>query len=170
MGMLWYTHASVRILVVMYSINVFLTFTLSQLGMVRHWLQDRGPGWIHGCIVNTTGMLLTFGILLMTSIIKFGEGGWVTLLVTGIFIAVCLVVRQHYHKTLMALRSLNQVLGDLPLPEVPVKPEKQFHAPTHLPARFLSAACIRWRAAPRCTCQGQIIIRGAPPFHPAHWN
>src|SRR4029079_19669440 len=75
---IWYTHASVKILVVMYSINVFLTFTLSQLGMVRHWLQVRGPGWVQGFLINTTGMLLTLGILIMTSIIKFGEGGWVT--------------------------------------------------------------------------------------------
>src|SRR5262249_51461261 len=55
-AVLVYTHASVRILIVMYSINVFLTFTLSQLGMVLHWLKDRGRGWIHGIIINATGM------------------------------------------------------------------------------------------------------------------
>jgi hypothetical protein len=45
LAMLLYTKGSVRILVVMYSINVFLTFSLSQYGMVRHWLKNREPGW-----------------------------------------------------------------------------------------------------------------------------
>ncbi len=81
LGMILYTHASVRILVVMYSINVFLTFTLSQMGMVTYWLQERKPGWIHGFGMNATGMLLTLGILIMTSVLKFKEGGWVTLAV-----------------------------------------------------------------------------------------
>jgi len=130
LAMLWYTHASVRILVVMYSINVFLTFTLSQLGMVLHWIQDRGKGWIHGFLVNATGMILTLGILVMTAVIKFSEGGWVTLVVTGAFIFVCVMVRRHYHKTIMALRSLNQVLSDLPLPDVVIPPSIQPHAPT----------------------------------------
>src|SRR5262249_2727241 len=128
--MLLYTHASVRILVVMYSINVFLTFTLSQLGMVIHWVRERGARWVHGFLVNATGMLLTAGILVMTSVIKFKEGGWVTLVVTGAFIMVCVLVRQHYHKTLMALRSLNQVLSDLALPDVSSMPPKQANAPT----------------------------------------
>jgi len=130
LAMLWYTHASVRILIVMYSINVFLTFTLSQLGMVLHWLQNKGRGWVHGFIVNSTGMLLTLGILIMTAVIKFSEGGWVTLVVTGAFIFVCVLVRRHYHKTLIALRELNQVLGDLALPETVTPPVKQLHAPT----------------------------------------
>jgi len=130
LAMLWYTHASVRILVVMYSINVFLTFTLSQLGMVLHWIQTRGKGWIHGFLVNATGMTLTFGILIMTAVIKFKEGGWVTLVVTGAFIFVCVMVRRHYHETLIALRSLNQILSDLPLPEVVTQPSIQPHAPT----------------------------------------
>ncbi len=129
-GMLYYTHASVRILVVMYSINVFLTFTLSQLGMVRHWLEDRGPRWVHGFLVNATGMLVTLGILVMMVVIKFREGGWVTLLVTGAFISACVLIRRHYARTIMALRDLNQVLGDLPVPDAATPPVKVPHAPT----------------------------------------
>jgi amino acid transporter len=127
---IFYTHASVRLLVVMYSINVFLTFTLSQLGMVRHWWQDRGPRWKRGILINATGMLVTLSVLLMTSTIKFREGGWVTLGVTGGLVALCLAIRRHYHKTLLALRDLNQVLSDLPLPSITTVPEKQAQAPT----------------------------------------
>lgn len=130
MAMLIYTHASVRILVVMYSINVFLTFTLSQLGMVRYWWQNQGRGWIRGLAINFIGLLLTFGILVMTAIIKFGEGGWVTLVVTGCFIFICIRIRSHYHDTVQALKDLNQVLGDLPLPEAAEAPQKQADQPT----------------------------------------
>ncbi len=115
MAMIFYTHASVRILIVMYSINVFLTFTLSQMGMVIHWFETRGRGWIHGILMNATGMLLTLGILVMTSVIKFREGGWVTLAVTGFFIAVCMLIRRHDHHTTKALKELNQILTNLPL-------------------------------------------------------
>lgn len=130
MAMIFYTHASVRILVVMYSINVFVTFTLSQFGMVKHWLQDRGPGWKHKLMINAVGMLLTFGILIMTATLKFGEGGWVTLVVTSAFIALCFAIRRHYGMTLQALRGLNHILGNIPLPECHEMPPKQPHAPT----------------------------------------
>ncbi len=129
-AMLFYTHASVRILVVMYSINVFLTFTLSQLGMVVHWIKDRGAGWIKGLLLNATGMMLTLGILVMTAVIKFREGGWVTIVITGAFIFVCVIIRRHYGETLKALRDLNQILGDLPLAEPATPPVKQKDAST----------------------------------------
>jgi hypothetical protein len=128
--MILYSHASVHILVVMYSINVFLTFTLSQTGMVKHWLEDKGPGWIHGLIINATGMALTMAILIVTTIIKFTEGGWVTLLVTSALIGACIVVRRHYHAIILQLRDLNQILGDLPLPALKEEPVKHPNDPT----------------------------------------
>jgi len=123
--MILYSHASVHILVVMYSINVFLTFTLSQLGMVKHWLMEKEEGWVHGIIINATGLLLTIGILIVTTVIKFTEGGWVTLVVTGTLIIVCVIIRRHYHSIILQLRDLNQVLGDLPLPELKEEPLKK---------------------------------------------
>jgi amino acid transporter len=129
-AMILYTHASVKILVVMYSINVFVTFTISQFGMVRHWLKHGGERRLSGLFVNGTGMLLTGAILVVTTILKFREGGWVTLLVTGAFVAACFSIRAHYRQTLHSLRDLNQVLGNLPLPEITEAPPKQAHSPT----------------------------------------
>ncbi len=127
---LWYTHASVKILVVMYSINVFLTFTLSQLGMVNHWVQNRSSPWKKGLLINGTGMLVTALILLMTAVLKFKEGGWVTLLTTSGFVALCWLIRRHYHKTLLALKDLNQILSDIPIPENTPEPQKKPSEPT----------------------------------------
>ena len=130
MAMLIYTHASVHILIVMYSINVFLTFTLSQFGMVLQWWKERGSRWVSGLMINATGMILTSGILIVTTVIKFSEGGWVTILVTSAFVWLCVAIRRHYAKTLRALKDLNQVLGDIPIHDHPAPPAKSSESPT----------------------------------------
>jgi amino acid transporter len=113
------TLGSVRLLVVMYSINVFLTFTLTQLGMVRHWLAERGKlaHWRRRFIIASIGTMVTGGILIITTVIKFQDGGWVTLIATGAFIGFCFVVRAHYRRVSRLLSSLDEVLTNLPLPE-----------------------------------------------------
>ncbi|HYM82488.1 MAG TPA: APC family permease [Candidatus Limnocylindria bacterium] len=116
---LFYTRGSVDLLVVMYSINVFMTFTLSQLGMVRHWWNDRHQHahWRRRLMVAGTGTIVTGGILIVTAVLKFLEGGWVTLAVTGSLIVFCFVVRAHYWRVRRLLSSLDEALTNLPLPE-----------------------------------------------------
>jgi len=127
---IWYTGGSVKILVVMYSINVFLTFTLSQLGMVIHWFRERKGQWKHGLLINGSGMFLTAFILMMTIVLKFREGGWVTLVVTGAFIVACWLIRHHYRKIFLALMDLNKILSEIPIPEGAPPPQKLPNAPT----------------------------------------
>lgn len=129
---LLYTGGSVKILVVMYSINVFLTFTLSQLGMVRHWWNLRAtlPHWRRAFLLAALGTLVTGGILIVTAIVKFKHGGWITLVVTGTFVAVCMLVRRHYHQVRGVLKSLDEVLTDLPLPAREIAPELAPDGPT----------------------------------------
>ncbi len=129
---LLYTGGSVRILVVMYSINVFVTFTLSQLGMVRHWWQVRHTErhWRRALLLALVGTLVTGLILVITTIFKFTQGGWVTLAATGVFIGLCVLVRRHYHQVRNVLKSLDEVLTDLPLPEREHAPELAPDGPT----------------------------------------
>ncbi|HEY3303785.1 MAG TPA: APC family permease [Candidatus Binatia bacterium] len=131
---LLYTGGDVRLLVVMYSINVFLTFSLSQLGMCRHWwgVRKSEKRWARYLLVNGLGLSFTGIILAVTIIIKFGEGGWVTLLVTSGFIFLCYVVRSHYDGVRRALKSLDDTLMNIPFqPDLknPV-PAKNPDAPT----------------------------------------
>jgi amino acid transporter len=114
-----YTGGDVKILVVMYSINVFLTFTLSQLGMVRHWWEVRAsqPHWHRRLLLSLIGTVVTGGILVVTAVIKFEKGGWVTLVATSAFIVLCVFIRAHYTRVRGVLKSLDEVLSDLPLPE-----------------------------------------------------
>jgi hypothetical protein len=127
-----YTRGSVELLVVMYSINVFVTFTLSQLGMVRHWWAVRRTEahWRRRFLLASLGTLVTGGILVVTSVIKFSKGGWVTLAVTGTFIVLCVIVRAHYQRVRGVLKSLDDVLSDLPMPERETAAELAPEGPT----------------------------------------
>jgi len=132
--MLFITGGSVRYLVIMYSINVFLTFSLSQFGMVRHWWKDResAPGWKFGMAINGIGFFLTASILCVTMWMKFPEGGWITLLITGSFAAASFLVRRHYRKASEHLRRLDDLLLNLPAPTMAAAQEPMIRrqAPT----------------------------------------
>ena len=111
--LLFFTAASVNLLVVLYSINVFITFSLSQLGMVRHWWLERSrePKWKTKIIINGFGLLLTGGILVSLCVVKFNEGGWVTLLVTGALVGLAFWVKSHYRDTQKKLYRLNELVA-----------------------------------------------------------
>ncbi len=99
---------SVALLVVLYSINVFITFSISQLGMVKHWWMSKGKleHWRRKLIVNGIGFVLTSFILISVVVIKFGEGGWITLFITGLFVILAIFIKRHYFKTTMRLQKL----------------------------------------------------------------
>jgi amino acid transporter len=105
------SRGSVDFLVVLYSINVFITFSLSQLGMVRHWWAKRKEvaDWKRKISVNGVGFLLTTFILVTLSVIKFFEGGWITLVVTGLLVAAAVVIKRHYNQTALDLRHLDEL-------------------------------------------------------------
>jgi hypothetical protein len=130
--MLYISGGSVKYLVIMYSINVFLTFTLSQFGMVVHWWKDRetAPGWKFGMAMNGTGFLLTAVLLSLTVWFKFPEGGWVTLLITGLFVTVSFLIRRHYRQAQEHLRRLDDLLLALPPVTVAMEPMVRRQAPT----------------------------------------
>lgn len=108
-----YTKGSVAFLIVLYSINVFLTFFLSQLGMVRHWWQVRleEPLWKRKIFINGVGMVLTFMILVSVTVIKFHEGGWLTLLITGTAVACAYFIKRHYNHTAKMIGQLSSLLN-----------------------------------------------------------
>lgn len=113
-----YTHGDVRHLVVMYSINVFLTFTLSMLGMLKLWLRRRQTlGWRAKAALFGGGFFLCGSILLITVVEKFREGGWLTLVVTAGCVSLCFLVRGHYRGMAAKLAELDQSLLSIPYPE-----------------------------------------------------
>ena len=119
---LLYTHGDVSKLLVMYSINVFVTFSLSNLGMSRFWIKNRKqqPEWRRHLPVHLLGLLLCATILVVVCVEKFAVGGWMTLLITGLLVAACFFIRRHYVKVVGAIRTLDVDLPD-PLSDAPLK-------------------------------------------------
>jgi hypothetical protein len=115
LGALWYTGGDIGKLVIMYSINVFLTFSLSMIGMCRHWFQERAnnPLWRRRLALFVVGAALCVSILCITTIEKFREGGWITLLATGICVGLAFSVHRYYTTVGEKLRVLDETLGSV---------------------------------------------------------
>lgn len=110
--MMLITRGSVGLLVVLYSINVFITFSLSQLGMVVHWWRARRTEtqWRRKLAVNGFGLALTTFILISLTAVKFFEGGWATLVVTGALVLVAFAIKRHYRGVTLQLRRLDVIV------------------------------------------------------------
>lgn len=107
--MVFLTQGSVKLLIVLYSIAVFITFLLSQAGMVRYWWKSRTKikNWKKKLIINSVGLILTVLILVSVILVKFSEGGWVTLLIIGSFVGVVVIIRRHYDSVSVLIKELN---------------------------------------------------------------
>jgi len=116
LAILIWTRGRVNLLVVLYSINVFLTFSMSILGLCVHWWRNRQTmeHWRRRFVLSISGLLVTSGILVVTLIAKFTEGGWVTLLITGVVIGVCLLIRAHYDEVREQLRKIDELFVTAP--------------------------------------------------------
>jgi amino acid transporter len=120
--LLFYTHGSISALVVMYAINVFLTFSLSQFGMIRFFLHDKekDKNWKRHIIIHVIGFILCVTILCVTVYEKLGEGGWATLVITSVLIGSCYLIKRHYHKVRQAALQLEDILQK-------IRPGKNFN-------------------------------------------
>lgn len=114
-----YTGGDVRVLVVMYSINVFVTFALSQLGMCRFWI---GNFWkssflksVRNLFLHGVGFLLCAAILIIMIFEKITEGGWITVVVTSALVALCVAIRRHYRGVAKLVQEMGETFGDIPL-------------------------------------------------------
>ena len=106
---------SVDRLIPLYAVGVFTAFTLSQAGMVRHWLQQKGTGWQWKVLVNGIGAVAT-GIVLLVIIVEKGpQGAWVVLVVIPILMWIFTQINRHYQK----VRARLTLIGYEPQPLPP---------------------------------------------------
>ncbi len=113
---LFWTHGEVSMLVVLYSMNVFLTFSLSLLGLCIYWWNHRTTtfGWLYHMLLSIIGLVMCCSILVITLAEKFTAGGWLTVLVTSSVIIFCIYVKRHYRLVNTQIRYLDRLLT-LPL-------------------------------------------------------
>ena len=116
LALLAYSGGSVSTLIVMYSINVFLTFSLSQFGMARFFYRRRRreAKWKRPIAIHVAGFILCSTILIVTVYEKFTEGGWLTILITWIAVMFCRLIRRHYLRIQGLLPRPEDVLAEIP--------------------------------------------------------
>lgn len=126
LAILFWTGGSVILLVVLYSISVFLTFAISLFGLCLYWWQHRRDAkhWLRRFLLSLTGFVICTGILAVLLVEKFTAGGWAAALIIGVIAGLCIYIRNHYHETKAAIHSVDQVFANQPFgPEsTPIEP------------------------------------------------
>lgn len=103
-------NANVTSLIGLYAIGVFISFTLSQTGMLFKWVKEKGKNWISKAVVNGFGALVTFVIVIVIAITKFTQGAWIVVIVIPVMIFLMLKVKKHYAAIGKQLRMTKEEL------------------------------------------------------------
>lgn len=106
------THA----LIPLFAVGVFIAFTLSQAGMVVHWLRLRGRGWPLKALVNGIGAAATTVTLVVVSVSKFLDGAWMVLILIPAGVWFFLTIKKHYRQVAIELSLRGAVPDPTPLP------------------------------------------------------
>ena len=117
LAILFWTEGKVTLLVVLYSISVFLTFAVSLFGLCLYWWKGRktvGAGWMRRLLLSATGFVICAGILAILLYKRFTEGGWATVVIIGAIAALCITIRKHYRQTKQAIASVDEVFANQP--------------------------------------------------------
>jgi hypothetical protein len=83
-------------LIPLYAVGVFVSFSLSQSGMVSHWWRRREPGWRRSLAINGVGAAATAVVALIIAGTKFTHGAWISILLMGVLILFFTRIRRHY--------------------------------------------------------------------------
>lgn len=130
LAILFWTGGSVTLLVVLYSVSVFLTFAISLFGLCLYWWQHKDQRyWIRRFLLSLTGFVICAGILLVLLVEKFAAGGWAAAVIIGAIAGLCIYIRNHYRDTKEAIHSVDQVFANQPFGRHvgAVEPDPQDH-------------------------------------------
>jgi amino acid transporter len=87
---------STHLLIPLYAVGVFIDFTISQTGMIRHWLRERTPGYQRRLAINAFGAILTGIVAVIVTAVKFWDGAWIVLVLIPILVALMAFIRHQY--------------------------------------------------------------------------
>ena len=98
-------------LIPLYAVGVFTAFTLSQTGMVRHWMKDKGKGWFRSALINGVGAVVTGIVLVIIAVEKFEHGAWIVLIAIPALVLLTKKIHQHYLTIAeqLSLQCVNEV-------------------------------------------------------------
>jgi amino acid transporter len=98
--------AQVSQLIQLYVVGVFTSFTLSQTGMVRHWLKTREGGWARSAVINGIGAITTGVVLVIVAVVKFAHGAWIVMAAVPLLVAWMMGINRHYRRVALHLGHL----------------------------------------------------------------
>ncbi len=128
---LYGTKGETTLLVVLYSISVFLTFALSLFGLCRYWYIHREQQhWFRRLLLSLVGSAICAVILVMLIVNNFTAGGWATLFIIGGIVAICTYIRHHYDDTKVQLRKIDAIFAGQPMGPQDCEPALLPDAPT----------------------------------------
>ena len=146
--------ADVGTLVILYSINVFLAFSLSLLGLVRHRLRQGMTGnHLFRLAVAASAALISWLILVALVIGEFTEGAWLAVTITGGFTLLCFAVRRHYERVAAALKEVERLLVERRPPARTRRPSRSIATPgprSSWSAPISAATCTRSSPCSAC--------------------
>jgi hypothetical protein len=116
MFLIWLFRSNVDQLLPLYALGVFLCFTMSQAGMVKHWFIYRGPHWHWSAFLNALGSITTAIALVVIVITKFPHGGWLVCIMVPLFVMLFRRIRHHY---VIVGRQLSLQGPPPPIPKIP---------------------------------------------------
>ena len=132
LGILIWTGGSVSLLVILYSVSVFLTFAISLYGLCIYWWRHRGEQgkWIARLALSAAGFLVCSVILVMLLVEKFAEGGWFTALIIAVIVGICIIIRRHYNWARAQMRKVDEIFANQPFGSVADAPRPDPSLPT----------------------------------------
>lgn len=122
LAILFWTRGRVTLLVVLYSISVFLTFAISLFGLCLYWWRQRkntgkmrdDVRWVRRFLLSLSGFVICAAILAVLLVERFAHGGWVAAVIIAAIAALCIYIRNHYRETKRALNAVDEVFAHQP--------------------------------------------------------
>jgi amino acid transporter len=127
--------ATTHRLIPLYSVGVFLSFTLAQTGMVIHWRANREKGWEKRAIINGFGAFVTIITTLIIVYEKVGEGAWIVLILIPLIVMAMMSIKKHYDRVAVHLRTTHEELVNAQL-------DKEFYHVMIVPIASLNKATL----------------------------
>jgi len=137
--------SSVDLLIPLFAIGVFASFTLSQAGMVVHWRKERGPNWQRSAMINGLGAVATGIVTLVIAVTKFAHGAWLVVVLIPLLAGAFWAIRRHYARQAAARQ-----------PELPLDPT-EVHARVVVPLADLGLPACQALAFSRALAGGRNV-------------
>jgi amino acid transporter len=106
--------ASAHLLIPLYAVGVFVSFTISQAGMVRHWWTEHGPGWLYRAVINGFGAVVTGIVAVAVAVIKFPQGAWIVFVLGPLIVVAMLAIHRQYTHEQLELAVREDIVFETP--------------------------------------------------------